>query len=83
MPEPQACSFIKEESLVLVFSCEFCEISKNTFFIVHLLWLLLSLLHARYLARTFSKVSVLPFGTVTEADLDGCNIQNGALYHNN
>ena len=26
-----ACSFIKKETLVQVFSCEFCKISKNTF----------------------------------------------------
>ena len=29
-------NFIKKESLVQVFSCEFGEISKNTFFIEHL-----------------------------------------------
>ena len=28
----QACNFIKKETLALVFSCEFCEISKNNFF---------------------------------------------------
>ena len=28
----QACNFIKKETLALVFSCEFCEISKNTYF---------------------------------------------------
>ena len=28
----QACNFIKKETLAQVFSCEFCEISKNTFF---------------------------------------------------
>ena len=27
-----ACNFIKKETLTQVFSCEFCEISKNTFF---------------------------------------------------
>ena len=27
-----ACSFIKKETLVQVFSCKFCEISKNTFY---------------------------------------------------
>ena len=27
-----ACNFIKKENLAQVFSCEFCEISKNTFF---------------------------------------------------
>ena len=28
----EACNFIKKESLAQVFSCEFCKISKNTFF---------------------------------------------------
>ena len=29
---PQACNFIKKETLAQVFSCEFCDISKNTFY---------------------------------------------------
>ena len=29
--ETEACSFIKKEALAQVFSCEFCEIAKNTF----------------------------------------------------
>ena len=29
---PQAWNFIKKDSLAQVFSCEFCEIYKNTFF---------------------------------------------------
>ena len=32
-------NFIKEESLARVFSCKFCETSKNTFFTEYLLWL--------------------------------------------
>ena len=32
----EACNFIKKEALAQVFSCEFCEISENTFFIEHL-----------------------------------------------
>ena len=32
----QACSFIKKETLSQVFSCEFCGISKKTFFTEHL-----------------------------------------------
>ena len=40
--EAAACNFIKKETLAQVFSCEFCEISKNTFFFTeHLWWLLL------------------------------------------
>ena len=35
--------FIKKETLVQVFSCEFCEISKNTFFTEHV-WVTGSLL---------------------------------------
>ena len=33
---PQACNFIKKETLAHVLSCEFCEISRNTFFTEHL-----------------------------------------------
>ena len=29
---PNACNFIKKQSLAQVFPCEFCEISKNIFF---------------------------------------------------
>ena len=30
--QAQACNFIKIEALAQVFSCEFCEMSKNTFY---------------------------------------------------
>ena len=29
---PQVCNFIQKETMAQVFSCKFCEISKNTFF---------------------------------------------------
>ena len=32
----QLCNFIKKETLAPVFFCEFCEISKDTFFTEHL-----------------------------------------------
>ena len=32
----EACNFIKKETRAQVFSSEFCEISKNTFFTEHL-----------------------------------------------
>ena len=32
--QAQACNFIKKETMVLVFSYEFCEIFKNTFFTI-------------------------------------------------
>ena len=35
-PKPKACNFIKRETLAQVFSCEFCEISKNAFLTEHL-----------------------------------------------
>ena len=40
---PEACNFIKKETLGNVFSCEFCEITKNTFFTEHL-WTAASLI---------------------------------------
>ena len=30
-PQAEACNFIKKETLAQVFSCKFCEISKDTF----------------------------------------------------
>ena len=33
--EPEAWKFIKKETLAQLFSCEFCEISRNTFFAKH------------------------------------------------
>ena len=33
---PEACNFIKKEALAQVLCCEFCEISKNTYFTEHL-----------------------------------------------
>ena len=36
VPEPWACNVIKRETLLQVFSWEFCKISKNTFFREHL-----------------------------------------------
>ena len=33
---PEACNFITKKTLVQVFFCEFCEMSRNTFFIEHL-----------------------------------------------
>ena len=38
----KTCNFIKKEALKQVFSCEFCETFKITFFCKHLRWLLLS-----------------------------------------
>ena len=46
-PQENTCAIVsfflrfKQEILAQVFSCEFCEISKNTFFTEHLRWLLL------------------------------------------
>ena len=34
--QAEACNFIKKETLAQMFSCDFCEISKNTFFTEHL-----------------------------------------------
>ena len=34
--QPEACNFIKKETLAQVFSCEFCKISKKTIFKEHL-----------------------------------------------
>ena len=43
--------FIKKEALTQVFFCEFCGISKNTFFTEHLLRLLLSVSNLKTLIK--------------------------------
>ena len=48
---PEACNFIKKETLAQLFSCEFCEISKNTIFTEHLWWLLLNSLKLVWIIR--------------------------------
>ena len=56
---PEACSFFKKETLAQVFSCDFCEIFKNTFFTEHLL------MTASGIWRNFSKkhsIVSLPLG---------------------
>ena len=54
---PQTCNFIKKETLAQVFSCEFCETSKNTFFTEHL-WTIASFLNeiACFYFHFFKKV---------------------------
>ena len=47
-------SFIKKAILAQVFSSEFCEISKNTFYKEHLLWLLPKQATFCYVYVTFS-----------------------------
>ena len=49
----------------LVFSCQFCEIFKNTFFIEHLQWLLLYMIHfPPYNNKKASSFKEKPFKSV-------------------
>ena len=48
-----ACNFIKKETLAQMFSCKFCEISKNTFFEQHL-WRLLFFCESSWRIKTFT-----------------------------
>ena len=50
---PQACNFIKKETLAEVFSCEFCRISKNTFFTEHLWTIALESLNSCWVPTTY------------------------------
>ena len=51
-------NFIKKEPLTQVFSCEFCEISKNTFFTEHL-WTTASAGISVYWQNPFSEETAL------------------------
>ena len=56
-------TLLKKETLAQVFSCEFCEFSKNTFFTKHLWWLLLSRTFTFYLVAwrvLFAHLTHLP-----------------------
>ena len=48
----KACNFRKKETLAQVFSCDFWEVFKNSFFIEHLRWLLLMKIESRHGAYT-------------------------------
>ena len=56
--QTKVCNFIKKESLAQVFSCEFCEISKNTFFTEHR-WLLLFLSQIEITCKLLTEITVL------------------------
>ena len=57
----ETCNFIKNETLAQVFSCEFCEISKNSFFTANLRWLRPSLFMQTYCSEYFSETSTTYF----------------------
>ena len=60
-----SCNVIKKETPSQVFSCQFCEIFKSTFFIEHLWWLLLPILKPldsqRQLCKRISKLVTIYF----------------------
>ena len=61
--QDKACNFIKKETLPLVFSCEFCDICKNTFFTEHLRWLLLLIAALIFISQTLVSFSIFPIGS--------------------
>ena len=65
-----ACNFIKKETLGQVFSCEFCEICKNTFFNKHL-----QMTAFFFVAPFFSKISSsFTNDTTTNFQVFGLNV---------
>ena len=56
---PEACNFIQIETLAQVFYCEFCEISKNTFFTENL-WATASN-NRRLMIKQYSKLKLGAF----------------------
>ena len=63
-----ACNFIKKETLVQMFSCEFCEIPKNRLFTEHL-WTTVSVICCQFSASCFILQCF-------QEDVDMSNIQN-------
>ena len=64
----QACNVIRKETLAQVFSCEFCEVFKNTF-TEHLWWLLLNWWNQRRFSHAFHEVKGLSDAPITEASI--------------
>ena len=50
--QASGCNFIKRETLAQAFSCEFCQIFKNTSFTEHFRWLLLEIKVIHYLLHS-------------------------------
>ena len=57
----QVAGLRKKKILAQVFACEFCEISKNTFFTEHLWWLLLNVRHLQTFSLISSEMPILLF----------------------
>ena len=66
-------NFLRQEALPQVFSYEFCEICKNTFFIEYLRWLLFVNILSFRLSSVTSKVSV---ATLSMYSFDGKGMNN-------
>ena len=67
-----------------MFSCEFCEISKNTFFIEHLWWLLLSILIFSHVSMKIQTSNQKDFKGMQKSCTEGSILVNGLasfFYH--
>ena len=60
--------FFKKETLAQVFSCEFCEISKNNLFTEHLRWLLLLTVKLVHVCFWKLKLAKLDFNNLQKGD---------------
>ena len=71
--QAEACNFIKKETLAHVFSCEFCQIFKNTFFIKkHFWWLLLYYVVTWLSLDAFRTLSNIYNGTFSDNNFEFC-----------
>ena len=69
---PEACNYIKKETLAQVFSCEFCGISKITFFTEHL-WATASELSEQYaFFAPFFKQNIVKMYQQNVRNTQGC-----------
>ena len=77
-PNSEACNLIKKETLAQVFSCEFCEIPKNTFFTEHFRWLLMNIKLSRP-SEVFLRTAALEYKHLIGIIVDqraGCLVSN-------
>ena len=60
LKRPEAYNFIKKETLAQVFSCEFCRISKNTFFTEHV-WTTASVIHSTFTTLLLASTTCITY----------------------
>ena len=64
--QAETCNFIKKQALTQVFSSEFCEMFRNTFFVENLWWLILTHIPQHLPLKYHMILQTHSFGTISK-----------------